>query len=173
MNKIKKYTYGLQFLSFIFGFGMFALLCLRWFSDMDPFPTELFAKIGFSWDEVPLQSMPLIARIVGFVVDSIALGIVAFGIVFFNKLVKSVANNMFFHSETIHVLNILSKIALCGALYRLLQSMLISFITKRNQITLTINTIALINIAVFMVFVVLTLIAQEGTKIKQEHDATI
>lgn len=189
MNNMRKYTTLLQWISIAFGFFMFLFLGARWILGIVGIiwnlksPLDFYLKVCYtndSWSWLGQAStMPLMYRVLGLMVDSVALGILWAGISAFNRLIKQIQVGNVFSSRVVQLLHKLSRIALCWALYNPVRTTLLSAITTfykgpgNRVISLTISTADLTNIAIFLCFILITALMQEGNKLKQEQDLTI
>ncbi len=185
MNKLQKYTYALQIISVAFVVCMFVVTCVRWFFDMVPgIPLEeYYLRLSYTFDSqswVPqLSAIPFVHRVLGLMVDGIAFSILCAGVVFFYRLINYFQTSEFFSSRVIQVLHTLSKIALCWVLYSPLRKMLLSVITTLHKgsgnrvLAVEVSTGDIINIVIFICFVLITALIQEGSKLKKEQDLTI
>ena len=186
MTKIQKYTFALQIISLAFVAFMFIMTCARWFFDIVPsIPLlgEYYVQLSYTFDSSSwlqqLPAIPFVHRLFGLIVDGIAFGIVCAGGLFFYRLLKRFQTGEFFSSEVIQLLHTLSRIALCWVLYYSLRKILLSVITTLHKgpgnrvLSVEFSTGDIINIFIFICFVLITALIQEGSKLKKEQDLTI
>lgn len=182
MNNIQKYTRWLQIISFTFAFIMFAATGSRWLLDLPPFLSELYVKACYDFDSslwFKLPSIPFTHRLIGLFIDSFALGIICAGIIAFNRLMNRFREGDFFTSDIIQLLNTLSKLALCWAVYNPLRTTLLSVVTTLHKgvgsriISVELGTKDIINVFIFICLILITALMQESFKLKKEQDLTI
>lgn len=165
MVNIQKYTGWLQVISIAFAIFMFGEISIKWF-----FGSFLFRE---------LYHMSFIQRLLGFVVDGIALAIICVGIFAFNQLMKKLKTGNFFTSDIVQLLSTLSKFALSWALYNPLRTTLLSIITTLYKgpgnriISVEFGLKDMINIFIFVCIILIAALIQEGLKLKREQDLTI
>ncbi len=173
MNKIQFYASVLQITSvcFIVVTAIFHLLV--WFTDLQN--NQLYVAARYSFDgEMAVNTLSLFQRGLGFLVELGAFFIAVAGILTFNTLMQRFKGGEFFSHSIVQLLNRLSRIALCWALYNPIKQMLLSLIiTRAHSITLCISASDIINSFIFSIFVVVTLLMQEGLKLRHEQDLTV
>jgi len=184
MTSIKRYAHWLQIISIIFAVIIFGQICGRWlfFSKISSFWTDIYAKASYSFDSSwfkEISEMSSFQKLSGFLVDILGLAILCFGIIVFNKLLKLLKSQIFFTSESVKLLNNLSKIALSWALYSPVRGTLLSVITTLHKsagnriISVAFGSRDIINIFIFVCMILVTILLQEGMKLKKEQDLTI
>lgn len=184
MANIKRCTNWLQVISIAFMLVIFGEICCRWlfFSGAANFLYPLYAKVSYSFNGNWLQElseMSFIQRLGGFAIDIFGLVILCFGIIAFNKLLKLLKSQIFFTSDTIKLLSTLSKLALTWTVYNPTRGTLLSIITTLHKevgnrmISFQFGLKDMINIFIFVCMILVTVLLQEGFKLKKEQDLTI
>lgn len=183
MKTITRYAYVLHILTYLFASGMILWLCMRWLGDVAGFPTDLYARFNYHWqDDAVLQVISAISgwvRVIGFIINGILVALFICGLVYFNRFITTIRHHAFFSPDATHALKKVSTLALCAALYNPLRGMLVSIITTlhkgpgQHMISLSISASDLLAIGIFALLVIFIAIIDDGTKLKQEHDATV
>lgn len=184
MANIKRYAYWLQVISVLFAMFLFGEICYRWlfFSEASTFWAEIYTNVSYSfglnWLK-ELTEMSFLQRLSGFAVDTLGLVILCLGILALQKLLKLLKSQLFFNGETVKLLNNLSKIALGWTIYNPVRVTLLSLITTLHKgvgkrvISLEFGLKDMVNIFIFASMILISVLLQEGLKLKKEQDLTI
>lgn len=183
MNTLSGHTKLLEYASFICAFAMICVTCSKWLLGWIPVSSPDLACFWLQYETSTgsflhtLPILPLVPRLLGLLVDSIAVGLACTGIVHVVRLCRLVRTGDFFSSRVVQQFHTLTLLALAWTLYHPIHSMLLSIITSLGKtphvLAIGIGTDDVVNIIIVSVVALLTKLVQEGAKLKQEQDLTV
>ncbi len=180
MEKIQKYTQLLLVISCIFGAIAFISICATWFFDSLPVNiSNLILETGSNELAADAVNMPFNHRLMGLLVDFVAILIIYAGIMAFYDLMKKFQSGELFSENIITLLNKISRLVLFWTIYNPVRGMLLSIITTFHKgpgnriIKIEFGTPDIINVFIFISLMIITLLIQESNKLKNEQDLTI
>ena len=194
MNKVAKYTRLVEVASMLLIPTVIAGTVLKW--THDAFGRELYLMLAYVEDCAKtsqgvlensfftsslydLTGVPLLYRLCGFVIDAVAVVLMIWILLSIIKLMRFFRAGEFFSSTTVQLFSTISKIALALTIYNPLKGMLLSIILSLHKgpglrhVTIAITSGDFINCLLFGLAVVLSLLLQEGYKLKSETDLVV
>lgn len=119
------------------------------------------------------------SRLIGFLTDGVAVGIMVLGFWFFITLMKQLTKGSIFSIEVVELLNKIAKVILWFALYvplnRSIISLLVAFSNPPGQRfwIATLNFGDIFTLAASWFFVILTSLMRESCELQSERDLTV
>ena len=182
MNNIKSYV---RFLDIFCKFVLIPLMVLafmwKWTRDLKCVPhfiSTWSSVVSYSW-ESNIESMPILSRLLGMLVDSVSYGLIVLGFFYFLKLLQCYREGELFSLEIFSLFRKLSRIAFAFTIYEFVSYILMSLISTlhnppgERMIAVRINSSDVNNIFIVGCFLVITSIMYEGYKLKKDQDLTV
>lgn len=184
MKNIKWYANLLKILCYILVPLLTIGFIMKWwfFEKIYYIPNESAAYAKYFGEHFDLLNLPvnnLLIRILGFLIDGVAFFILIWGFITLIKLMNYFSKGEIFSQQTINLFSRLSKLAFTWAIYTPIKDSFITTIMSLQNppghriIQFAFTSSDIFNIFIFGFFVVISLIMQEGYKLKSEQDLTV
>jgi hypothetical protein len=173
MKQIKTYARLTRILSIALMIIMSCTLVLTWFSDKIPFMDCIIKT------DPAIHNLPLLNRLLGFLVDGLWTGLLLIGLYYCIELMKRFETGEIFSQTTTTLFQKITKFMFWWAVYTPIQRTLhILAVTLSNppgyrQLIVGISSIDIFLILIFLLFHVISSIMQEAVAIKSEQDLII
>jgi len=183
---VSRYARYLEGLGVISGIFLIVLFLLKWtmgdFLGVNLFLSDTWLAYSYGPSvsaQIFLHSLPLTHRIAGFLVDGISVLLILLGFYYAIKIMHCFRKNEVFSLKTLSFFHSISKIAFAYALFSPIHYSLLCLVGSlhnppgQRYLVIGLGTGDLINLLIFLFFLVITSVMKEGYQLQEEQNLTV